>query len=87
MEINFNFEAFKNTLGEIRQEDLDLELQGVYRNDKAKEMACFRDSFAECNPYKCMAWRRVDEDHGYCIVVGCSWRDGLILREMKEAKS
>jgi hypothetical protein len=52
--------------------DSVLELQGVYRNDKAKGLACWRDSLAECNPDKCMGWRRVDAEHGYCAVVGRS---------------
>jgi hypothetical protein len=57
--------------------DQDLEFQGVYRNDKAWNMTCFRDGLKECNPRKCMAWRRVDADHGYCVLIGCSWRKGL----------
>ena len=57
--------------------DQNLEFQGIYSNAKAKDMACFKDCFAECDPKKCMAWRRVDADHGYCILVGCSWREGL----------
>jgi hypothetical protein len=55
-----------------RAEDEKLELQGVYRNDKAKGLTCFRDCLAECNSCKCMAWRRVDEDHGYCVLIGRS---------------
>jgi hypothetical protein len=64
---------------EMAEEDRALELQGVYRNDKAKDMACFRDIdiLAYCIPDKCMAWRRVDEEHGYCVLIGCSWKEGL----------
>ena len=57
--------------------DNDLELQGVYRNDKAERMACFRDCLAECTPNKCMAWRRMNAEHGYCVFIGCSWRERL----------
>jgi hypothetical protein len=57
--------------------DLGLEFQGIYRNDKAEGMACVKDCLSECNPYKCMAWRRVDAEYGYCILIGCSWRKGL----------
>jgi hypothetical protein len=59
--------------------DRNLEHQGVYRNDKAKGMACWRDCLAECNPEKCMGWRRVDAEHGYCVLVGCSWAEGLVF--------
>jgi hypothetical protein len=59
--------------------DLNLELQGVYHDDNAAEMSCIRDSLMNCNPGKCMAWRRVDAQHGYCVIIGCSWREGVPL--------
>ena len=57
-----------------RKADHDLELQGVYRNDKAKEeFCCVKDWARQCTPKACMAWRRVDCNHGYCVFIGCSW--------------
>jgi len=65
------------------QGDHDLEHQGVYFNEKAKDMyymACYTlAGFAKCTPGRCLSWRRVDDTHGYCVFIGCSWREGVPL--------
>jgi hypothetical protein len=74
-------EAINDVTHARRDVDLALELQGVYRYKEAEKTICVKTlghmGINRCQPANCMAWRRVDEEHGYCVFIGCSWREGI----------
>ena len=55
-----------------RHRDRELEKQGIFTAERAEEMACIKDALAGCTPQKCMGWRRTDDAHGFCVLLGCS---------------